>query len=116
MIDAKGAAVPARLAYRIGDKLPRVLKIMYYIVLFTTFIYLIYRFLEWVLKTIQKIGAFVFEPRNYWAAVLSLFILVIGAFIIAQFALGLDPWGNFIKWVVSTFENIAGGITQYGRA
>lgn len=91
------------------------LRVLYYIVLFATFIYLIYRFIEWILVTIQKIGAFIFEPRNYWAAVLSIFILVIGAFIIAQFVLGLDPWGNFIKWVATTFKNIIGGLTN-GRA
>lgn len=102
-----------RLAYRIGGRLPKVLRIMYYIVLFATFVYLIYRFLEWILKTIQKLGAFIFEPKNYWAAVLSLSILVIGAFVVAQFILGLDPWGNFIRWVTKTFENIAGGLEQY---
>lgn len=115
MPDIKEAAVPTRLAYRIGNKLPKVLRVLYYIVLFATFIYLIYRFIEWILVTIQKIGAFIFEPRNYWAAVLSIFILVIGAFIIAQFVLGLDPWGNFIKWVATTFKNIIGGLTN-GRA
>lgn len=104
---------PSRLAYRIGDHLPKWLRIIYYIVLFVTFIYIIYRFLEWLLLTIQKIGAFIFEPRNYWAAVMSLFILVIGAFLLAQFVLGLDPWGDTINWFKQIIENITRGLIQY---
>lgn len=106
-------ASPIRLAYRIGDKLPKWLKIIYYIILIITFIYIIYRFLEWILITIQKIGAFIFEPRNYWTAVMSIFILLIGSFILAQFVLGLDPWGDAINWFKQVIENVTGGLIQY---
>lgn len=115
MIKELGAAPKQRLAYRIADRLPKPLKILYYIVVFATLIYLLYRFIEWLLKTVQKIGAFMFEPRNYWAAVMSVGILIIGAFILAQFVLGLDPVGNFIKWIVNIFENLTGGILTNAR-
>lgn len=104
-----------RLVFSIGDHLPKWLRAIYYIVLFITFIYIIYRFIEWILVTIQKIGAFIFEPRNYWAGVMSLFILVIGAFLLAQFVLGLDPIGNTINWIERTFDNIVGGLLHAGN-
>lgn len=87
-----------RFAFRLGNKLPKVLRILYYIVLFLSMIYFIYRFFEWFLKTIQKIGSFAFEPRNYWAGVMAIFIVALGTFITAQFILGLDPIGQVIEW------------------
>lgn len=102
-----------RLIYKIGEHLPKWLRVIYYIIIVITFIYIVYRFLEWILVTIQKIGAFAFEPRNYWAAVMSVFILVIGAFLLAQFVLGLDPAGNFITWIKQTFDDIIGGLSSY---
>lgn len=85
-----------RFAYRIGDKLPKLLKIMYYIVLFVTFIYILYRFFEWTLVTFQKIGEFFFRKQNYWAAVVSIIVVLIGTFLVSQFILGLDPVGHVI--------------------
>lgn len=111
----KATPRPPRLVHRIGNHLPKWLRTIYYIVLFITFIYIIYRFIEWILVTIQKIGAFIFEPRNYWAAVMSLFILVIGAFLVAQFVLGLDPLGRIITWIQETFESIKGGLIHAGN-
>ena len=101
--------IKRRIAFRIGDRLPKVLKILYYIVLFMTFIYLIYRFLEWFLLTVQKIGAFIFEPRNYWAAVMSIAILLIGAFVLAQFILGLDPVGKTLEWMQNIIRSLETG-------
>jgi hypothetical protein len=99
------SAISKRFAFRIADRLPKVLRILYYIVLFLTFIYWIYRFFEFFLVTNQKIGAFIFDPRNYWAAVMSFFILLIGAFMLAQFVLGLDPVGNTIQWFTDLLES-----------
>src|SRR5690554_2203536 len=104
-----------RLIFRIGDSLPKWLRVIYYIIIVITFIYIIYRFIEWLLIKIQKIGAFIFEPRNYWAAVMSIFIVLIGAFILAQFVLGLDPIGNTLSWIEQTFENTVGGLLHAGN-
>ena len=98
--------VHQRLAFLIGSKLPRPLKILYYIVLFGTLIYLLYRLLEWAFKTIRVIGEFIFKPQNYWAVVLCLFVLLIGSFLLAQFALGLDPIGHMIDWFKSILEQL----------
>jgi len=88
----------ARVAYRIGAWLPKPLRVIYYIVLCLTLVYLLYRLLEWVLKTIQKIGYFLFDPRNYWTMILSIFTVLLCSFLLAQFALGLDPVGKVIEW------------------
>ncbi|MFH2116462.1 MAG: hypothetical protein ABII85_00270 [Bacillota bacterium] len=91
--------ITKRFAYRVGDRLPKIIRILYYIVLFLSMIYFIYRFFEWFLKSFQKLGAFIFEPKMYWALVVCFFALIIGAFILAQFILGLDPVGHFTKWL-----------------
>lgn len=88
-----------RVAYRIGAWLPKPLRIIYYIVLYLTLVYLLYRLLEWVLKTVQKIGYFLFDPRNYWTMVLSIFTVLLCSFLLAQFILGLNPVGKVIEWV-----------------
>jgi|SRR5690554_6357805 len=102
-----------RLIYRIGGHLPKWLRVIYYIIVVITLIYLVYRIIEWMLNTTQKIGYFIFDPKNYWTAVLSVGILLVGTFIVAQFVLRLDPWGNFIRWATNIFENITGGLGQY---
>ena len=87
-----------RVAYRIGAWLPKPLRIIYYIVLCLTLVYLLYRLLEWVLTTIQKIGYFLFDPRNYWTMMLSIFTVLLCSFLLAQFVLGLDPVGKVLEW------------------
>lgn len=99
-----------RLIYKIGEHLPKWLRIIYYIITVLSFVYIVYRFLEWLLKTVQKIGYFIFDPKNYWTAVLAVSIIIICTFIAAQFVLGLDPWGNFIHWIVESYENTIGGL------
>lgn len=101
-----------RLIYRVANHLPKWLRVIYYIVVTLTLIYLLYRLIEWVLKTIQKLGAFVFEPRNYWTAVMTIGLLLVGTFIVAQFVLGLDPLGNFMEWVKNSFENAIRGLVD----
>lgn len=109
MYDIPGATPPKlvsrRLAHRIGDWLPKPLRIIYYIILFLTLIYLLYRLVEWVLKTIQRIGYFIFDPRNYWTMILSIFTVLIFSFILAQFVLGLDPVGKTLEWGQSILQS-----------
>lgn len=97
-LPAESIPPKTRVAYRIGAWLPKPLRIIYYLVLFLTLVYLLYRLVEWVLKTIQKLGYFLFDPRNYWTMVLSIFTVLVFSFILAQFVLGLDPVGKVIEW------------------
>jgi|GEM_PF-3275587 len=96
--------ISKRFAFRLGNRLPKVLRILYYIVLFMSMIYFIYRFFEWVLVTFQKFGQWFFRPQNYWAAVMSIGILVFGSIILAQFVLGLDPWGYVTGKITDLIE------------
>jgi hypothetical protein len=97
--------VSKRLAYRLADHLPKPLKIAYYIILWATAIYVLYRFLRWLLETIQEVGEFMFEKRNYWTTVWVIFVMAVGSILIAQFWYGLDPVGHTIRW----FENLIKG-------
>ena len=95
-----------RFAYRVGDFLPRPLKIVYYIVLWATLLYVLFRIIEWTLVKIQVIGSFIFEKRNYWTSVWVLFILTVGSILIAQFWYGLDPFGNAYRWFIDSLKGL----------
>ena len=94
-----------RFAYRLADYLPKPLRIAYYIILWATAVYILYRFAAWALNTFQQIGEFIFEKRNYWTAVWVVFIMAVGSILIAQFWYGLDPVGQTVSW----FENLIRG-------
>lgn len=95
-----------RLPYRIADRLPLFLKIPYYIILWVTALYAIYRLLRFILESIQKTGAFIFDKRNYWTVVLSISILLLGSFLVSQFWLGLDPVGKTVQQIKEWSELI----------
>jgi len=95
-----------RFAYRVGDFLPRPLKIVYYIVLWATLLYVLFRIVEWTLVKIQVMGSFIFEKRNYWTSVWVLFILAVGSILIAQFWYGLDPFGKTIDWFTNWMKGL----------
>lgn len=95
-----------RLSYRIGDNLPRPLRFIYYAILILSGIYIIYRLIEWVLKTIQKIGQFIFDDRTYWAVWICILILVIGGLLLGQYYFDLDPFGKIAEAVTSLFDQV----------
>lgn len=94
------------LAYRIGDKLPKILRVIYYILLTITLVYWLYRLIGFLLKSIQKIGSFLFEKEHYYTFVFCLFILAIGTLLISQFVFGLDPFGKCINWIVEKWYDL----------
>lgn len=94
-----------RFAFRIADHLPKPLKVIYYIILWLTAVYLLYCLVRWLLISFQKAGAFMFDKRNYWTAVWVVFIMAVGSTLIAQFWYGLDPIGHTIRW----FESLIRG-------
>ena len=83
------------------SQLPKWLKILIYVVLTLTLIYwlglLIYKFLEYLRRFIHWAS----EKRNWWTFLFSVFLVLVGSFIMAQFVLGLDPWGKFVDWLNS---------------
>lgn len=94
-----------RLAYRIGDRLPKAIRIIYYILLAITLVYWLYRFIRMILDLIQKIGSFMFDKRNYYTFVICLLILCIGVLIASQFIFGLDPIGKLGNWIVDRWND-----------
>lgn len=95
-----------RLSYRIGDNLPRPLRFIYYAILILSGVYILYRIIEWVLKTIQKIGQFIFDDRTYWAVWICILILVIGGLLLGQYYFDLDPFGKIAEAVTSLFDQV----------
>lgn len=95
-----------RLAYRLGDKLPKPIRIIYYILLTITLIYWLYRVITGLITLIQKIGSFLFEKRNYYTFVVCLLILAIGVFLASQFIFNLDPLGKLGNWFNELWQDI----------
>lgn len=93
-----------RFAYRLGDKLPKPLKILYYFILTITLIYWLFRLIAAILALIQKCGAFVFEKRNFYTFVVCLIILAIGILLASQFIFNLDPFGKLINWFIEIWQ------------
>ena len=94
-----------RFAYRIGDKMPKAIKIIYYIILAVTLVYWLYRAISLTLSLIQRIGSFVFEKRNYYTFVICLIILGIGILLASQFIFDLDPVGRVTNWFIDQWNN-----------
>jgi hypothetical protein len=97
-------------AFRLGDRMPKWLRILYYIVLFGTLVYVLVWLIAKLLVGIQKLGHTLFSPSWYWPIITSLFILAVGTFIVAQFILGLDPWESFTTWIENSVIKLFGGV------
>lgn len=95
-----------RVAYRIGNKMPKPIRVIYYILLTLTLIYWLYRFIAGVLTLIQKLGSFIFEKRNYYTFIVCLLILTVGILLASQFLFNLDPFGKACNWFVEKWNNI----------
>ena len=94
-----------RLAYRIGDKMPKLIRMIYYVLLAITLVYWAYRLVALILDLIQKIGLFVFDKRNYYTFIICLIILSTGILIASQFIFGLDPFGKMVNWFVDKWND-----------
>ena len=59
-----------------------------------------------ILCAIRVLGAFIFDKKNYWVFLCCVLILLVGSFLVAQFWLGLDPFGKFISFIQDKFNFI----------
>ncbi len=96
----------------IFHKLPKWLRIILITLSIITVVYWLGFITYKVLSAIRVVGAFIFEKRNYWTFLVCILILLVGSFIIAQFMLGLDPWGNFWNWVIDRFNEIKSNLIE----
>lgn len=89
-----------------NSNLPKWLKILIYIAITITLVYwlglLVYEFLE----ALRKLLHWTSEQRNWWTFLTCIFILGIGSLLIAQFALGLDPFGKIVKWFIDRWNDL----------
>lgn len=95
-----------RLAYRIADWLPQPIRVIYYILLFGTLVYLIYRIIAGLLSIIQHLGAFIFEKKTFYTLFLCLVLIAVGILLASQFIWGLDPIGKAYAWILEQYERL----------
>ena len=95
-----------------NSKIPRIIKWLLYILLTITIIYWIIIMAYKLLDLMRRFLHFVSDKRNWWTFVCCVGILLIGAFIVAQFVLGLDPMGKFINSIKETIDNIRNAIGE----
>ena len=65
-----------------------------------------------MLDLMRRFLHFVSDKKNWWTFVGCVCILLIGTFIVAQFVLGLDPFGKFINSIKEMIDNIRNAIGE----
>lgn len=95
------------------SSLPKWLRSILIVISIVTVVYWVFFLIYITLSTIRKIGAFIFETRNYWTFLGCILILGIGALLLAQFYFNLDPFGKISEWVINTFNEIREVIAGY---
>lgn len=94
------------------NKLPKWLRVLIFVLSLITIVYWLGVAIYKLLCLIRVIGAFIFEERNYWMFLCCILILIIGSLLIAQFSLGLDPFGKFVEWIGGIDKSIKGFLIQ----
>lgn len=95
-----------------NSKLPKVVKIIAYILLTLTMVYLIGMLLYRILDALRIFMHWVSDKRNWWTFIVCLMILFIGSVLIAQFALNLDPFGKLGSWIVEKWNELRDSIAS----
>ena len=90
------------------SRLPKWLRVILILLSIITVVYWLGFIIYKLLCAIRAVGAFIFETRNYWTFLACILILIIGSLLIAQFILGLDPWGNVVNWVIDRWNDFKG--------
>lgn len=88
-----------------NSNIPKILKLLIYILLTLSCIYWIGWFVYKFLSITRKIIHWCSDERNWWTFIVCILILVIGSLIIAQFFLGLQPFERFIQWIVDLWND-----------
>ena len=94
------------------SRLPRWLRIILIILSIITVVYWLGFVIYKLLCAIRCIGAFVFESRNYWTFLVCVLILVVGSLLVAQFYLGLNPFGEIYEWFIEKITELRDSIVN----
>ena len=95
-----------------NSNMPTAIKWILYILLAITMIYLIIILTYKILEYTRRFMSFVSEKRNWWTFICCILILLIGTFIVAQFVLGLDPFGKFINSIIEKINEIKNNLLK----
>lgn len=95
-----------------NSNMPTTIKWILYILLAITMIYWIIILTYKILEYTRRFMSFVSEKRNWWTFIVCIFILLIGTFIVAQFVLGLDPFGKFINSIIEKINEIKNNLLK----
>lgn len=95
-----------------NSNMPAAIKWILYILLAITMIYWIIILTYKILEYTRRFMSFVSEKRNWWTFICCIFILLIGTFIVAQFVLGLDPFGKFINSIIEKINEIKNNLLK----
>ncbi len=98
--------IAKRMAYRIGNSLPKPLRVVYYAILWLSFIYLFFRVTAITLKVTQKLGSTIFDEKHFYFLVFTIALIFTAIIIIAQFYFKLDPIGIIIDYILNVLNKI----------
>lgn len=87
------------------SNMPKFLKILIEVLLTLTCVYWIGVLIYKILEGLRIFMHWTSDKRNWWTFLMCVAILVVGGLIIAQFFLGLDPFGKMWQGILNTFNN-----------
>lgn len=96
-----------------ASKLPKWLKIMLDVLLTITLVYWFGVMVYKILEATRRLLHWVSEKRNWWTFLVSILLVLVGSFIMAQFVLGLDPIGAITSYIEDLYKNLSETIKSY---
>lgn len=88
-----------------NSQAPKILKVIAYILLVVTMVYLIGIFLYKFLEYLRIFLHWASDKRNWWTFIACVIFLIIGSLLIAQFSLDLNPFGRFLNWILEKWND-----------
>ena len=89
-----------------NSKMPKFLKVLIYILLTITCIYWVGYFTYKILDAIRMFLHYITTKEHWWAFLICLIILAVGAFLLAQFVFELHWWENFVDFLSIKYHQV----------
>lgn len=89
-----------------NSKMPRFLKALIYILLTITCVYWIGYFTYKILDAFRVFLHYVSTKEHWWAFLICLAILAVGAFLLAQFVFDLGWWEMFVEFLSDKYHQV----------
>lgn len=65
-----------------------------------------------IIEKMRQLIHWTSEKNHFYILLLCALMIGVCAFLLAQFKFGLDPWGQFIKWLEMQWENLRGKVGE----